>query len=204
VVASLSVRLVVVVGCVLLAVFACLAAVVTTGHALPWDHSIIDGLAWIPWERADVLASLSGLFAASVAAVVVVVLLWRRRFAAALLWCVTVGGVLLLDPALKALFERPALNPNSSGYSFPSGTAMISVAVLIGLLATVPAGRRRLVALLGALFLVAQGVVLVASAWHYPSDVLAGWCAATVWAALVWLVAFAGPRGTAVARSSEG
>ena len=177
-------------GCALLAVFAALAVVVTTGHALPWDHSIIDALAGLGISNG--LANLSAVLPVLVAAGTLLVLLRQRRFAAAVVWCVTVGGVIVLDPALKALFERPSRNLDSTAYSFPSGTAMLTVAILLALLATLPAGRRRTVAVLGGLFLLAQGIVLVGSGWHYPSDVIAGWCVAGVWAGLVWLVASSG------------
>ena len=108
---------------------------------------------------------------------------------------------LLLDPTLKELFERPARHPDS-GYTFPSGSATLALVVLLALLATVPAGRRWPIACLGAVFVVVQGIALVAAGWHYPSDVLAGWCAATAWAALVWLVASTRLRESALTDGS--
>jgi membrane-associated phospholipid phosphatase len=35
---------------------------------------------------------------------------------------------------------------------------------------------------------VAYGVLLVVQSWHYPSDIVAGWCFALAWAAGLWLV----------------
>jgi len=102
------------------------------------------------------------------------------------------------------LFERPSRNPDSTAYSFPSGTAMLTTAVLFALLATLPAGGRRPAALVGALYLLVQGVVLVGSGCHYPSDVVAGWCVAAVWAGVVWLVASSGSGGATVPQGSRG
>ena len=54
------------------------------------------------------------------------------------------GGTLALDPLLKNLIQRPAIDAEPGDYSFPSGSAMISLAVVIALVLTVPASSRAL------------------------------------------------------------
>jgi membrane-associated phospholipid phosphatase len=59
---------------------------------------------------------------------VLVALLAQRRTRELAFVVLAVGGMLVLDPVLKELFQRPPITEGSGGYSFPSGTAMISLA----------------------------------------------------------------------------
>ena len=106
------------------------------------------------------------------------------------------GGVIALDPVLKELVARPALNPTSSGYSLPSGSAMVLLAATMAVIASVPASRRPQVAAGGAALVLYQGAMLVSIRWHYPSDVVAGWCVTIAWLAAIWVAvgAFADVR----------
>lgn len=108
-----------------------------------------------------------------------------------------IGGV-TLSLLLKGAFERerPALVEHYdvvSTYSFPSGHALLSAVVYLTLgavLARLFSQRRVKLYLLGvASFLAfAVGLSRVFVGVHYPSDVLAGWCAGAAWASLCWLV----------------
>lgn len=107
------------------------------------------------------------------------------------------GGV-TLSLMLKGAFERerPSLVPYYdvvSTYSFPSGHALLSAVVYLTLgavLARLFSQRRVKLYFLGvATFLAfAVGVSRVFVGVHYPSDVLAGWCAGAAWASFCWLV----------------
>ena len=99
---------------------------------------------------------------------------------------------MLLDPLLKEVFRRRPLNEGSDGYSFPSGSAMVSLAVLIALVLTFPAARRTGIALAGTALVAAQGAILVSARWHYASDVVAGWSFSVAWVLLVRAIMFAG------------
>jgi undecaprenyl-diphosphatase len=118
----------------------------------------------------------------------IVVSLIRRKPRYALLWAVAVGGVVALDVPLKQLFRRPDLGSSSGGYSFPSGHAMAFAAVLAAIAFTASRRWRRWALLVGIPLLVCYGVALVYAWWHYPTDVIAGWCLATAWTAGFWLV----------------
>ena len=120
----------------------------------------------------------------------------RRAAADALrdFWAAVVGGILLLDPLLKAIFKRPSIEPSDGGYSFPSGTAMLSMAMIAAIvLCARRTLARMLLAALGAIFVLGYGISIVAHYWHYPSDVLAGWCVALAWVTALW-VAIVRPR----------
>jgi undecaprenyl-diphosphatase len=116
---------------------------------------------------------------------------WRR---AAVWLAIAMAGSLALDLTLKYLYHRArptayfGTAPHS--YSFPSGHALCSLCfygVMAGLLsARTKALFWRLViwTVAGAL-IVAIGLSRIYLGVHYPSDVLAGYLAATVWVTTV-------------------
>jgi len=107
------------------------------------------------------------------------------------------GG--LLNTVMKQLFgrDRPDVVPHLvavTSPSFPSGHSMLAAIVYLtlgALLARFAARRRTRVYILTvalfAAFLVGASRVYLGV--HYPSDVLAGWCAGLVWALVCWLTA---------------
>jgi membrane-associated phospholipid phosphatase len=122
------------------------------------------------------------------------VLAVRGRVVEALLAVVAVGGLLAVEPFLKDAFERPPPGGETHGWSFPSGTAMVTMAFTCwALLAAWPLvrHRRRLAVGVAAAFVLGYGLAIVYLGWHYPSDVVAGWCLAVAWVALLWLGATA-------------
>ena len=120
------------------------------------------------------------------------VLAWRRRYGAVAFATVAVGGASLLNLLAKALFQRhrPALWPQlapETDYGFPSGHAMGSLAVVATLVIILWPTRWRWVALIvGGLFVVLVGLSRLYLGVHYPSDVLAGWCASLAWVSGVY------------------
>lgn len=125
--------------------------------------------------------------------------LWLRRKTHAL-WLVVgavVGGV-IVSTLLKLGFDRPRpdvvphLTPIRTS-SFPSGHSMLAAVVWItlgALLASLEKSRRVKAYLLGlSLFVtVLVGLSRVFLGVHYPTDVLAGWCAGLTWAMLCWVL----------------
>ena len=125
------------------------------------------------------------------------------------MWLVAVaaagGGV--LSTAMKEFFGRgrPNVVPHLvdvASASFPSGHAMLAAIIYLtlgALLARFAARRRTRVYLLTAAMLLTLvvGGSRVYLGVHYPTDVLAGWCAGLVWAVTCWLVArYLQDRGT--------
>ena len=190
-----------VVGGVLLplGVFAALAAVVAGRGARGWDkdilrfsdryyHSSIAG-------PLEVTLKVSIGLGAAFAVAAVTVSLARRKWGQALFWALAVGGVLAFDPLLKEIFHRPPIGNHGGGSSFPSGNAMGSAAIVAATaLTSSPPWRRRALAI-GVPIVVAYGVALVYQFWHYPSDVVAGWCIAVAWTTSLWLVLGRAVRG---------
>jgi membrane-associated phospholipid phosphatase len=126
-------------------------------------------------------------------AAICVSLYYSNARAAALL-AITMLGVAVLDVALKHAFHRPRpvafFGATPSTYSFPSGHALGSFC-FYGMLAAILAARARG---RGAKFCVWMAAVLLVGmigfsriylGVHYPSDVIAGYCAAVVWVGAV-------------------
>lgn len=168
---------------------------------IPFDEPLLrfaHGLASDGFDRAFTWISLAGyshgVVPFDVVFVLALVLLRFRReatFAA-----VALGGSGLLNLAAKHVFERarPALWESvapEATYSFPSGHAMGSATLACVLILLAWRTRWRwpvLVAMTG--FTLAVGLSRVYLGVHYPSDILAGWAAASAWAVAVFLVVF--------------
>ena len=138
------------------------------------------------------LGSVAAVTAMCLAAICVS--LYFRRTRTAALLAITMLGVAALDVALKLAFHRPRpiafFGSTPSSYSFPSGHALGSLC-FYGILAAILAARVRG---RGAKFCVwmAAGVLVgmigfsrIYLGVHYPSDVIAGYCAGAVWVGAV-------------------
>jgi len=139
-------------------------------------------------------------FLGSVAAVTsmcltaVCISLYYRRTRTAALLAITMLGVAALDVALKHAFHRPRpvafFGATPSSYSFPSGHALGSLC-FYGILAAILAARARgrvarFCIWMAAVLLVGMiGFSRIYLGVHYPSDVIAGYCAAAVWVGAV-------------------
>jgi membrane-associated phospholipid phosphatase len=174
-----------------LAVLCALAVAVTVGGGIGWDTEVLrfaERHYQAPIvDPLDVGLRISLGLAAAFTAGVVIVLLVRGRRRHALFWALAIGGVAVLDAPLKHLFARAALGGPRGAYSFPSGNAMVSAAVVAAVILSSSASSRprRLAATLP--LLVAYGAATVYAWWHYPSDVIGGWCIGLAWVTALWL-----------------
>lgn len=190
------------------ALFAWLGERVARGEAVAWDGSaarLIDTTVPrvdLPLGAQSVLVAGALAGAAAMGAIGLRAVL-RGRVRELAFLVLSVGGMLALDPLLKAAFQRPPVSPDGSGYTFPSGTAMVSLALAAALTLLIrrPALRWAAVAAGGAVAL-ALGVSVVYLRWHYPSDVVGGWCLALGWVSALWLALLA-PRRRRARREAE-
>ena len=123
----------------------------------------------------------------------------RKKFGALVLVVVSIAGGAIVSTLLKQTFERPrpSLVPHLTevtSLSFPSGHSMIAAITYLtlgSLIARTTSDRRLKVYVLGfaALLTFIIGVTRVYLGVHYPTDVLAGWCAGISWALLCSLAA---------------
>jgi len=117
----------------------------------------------------------------------VVALALIRHFRESIFVAAATAGSALLNIAAKHAFARErdslweSISPETT-FSFPSGHAMgsMTIAVVIVLLAWPSRWRWIAVAAMGV-FVVMVGLSRIYLGVHYPSDILAGWAAASVW-----------------------
>ena len=138
------------------------------------------------------LGSVAAVTALCLVAICVSLYFHRTRTAALL--AITMLGVAALDVALKYAFRRPRpvafFGATPSSYSFPSGHALGSLC-FYGMLAAILSARARgrgakFCVWMAAVSLVGMiGFSRVYLGVHYPSDVIAGYCAAAVWVGAV-------------------
>ena len=182
------------------------------GHRAPfgWDRAIMLALrapgdparpvgpAWLHEVMVNVTALGSGtVLTGAVAAVVGLLLVKRLWLTAALAMAATLGGSILAAQAKHWVARpRPELVDHLvqvTGLSFPSGHATNSAIIyltLAGLVAQAEHGRtvRDYTFAVAVLLVGAIGLSRVYLGVHWPSDVLAGWCAGTGWAAAWWWI----------------
>ncbi len=198
----------------LLALFARILAPLFVFGSLAEDVWAREGFAWdlpllrLVHARATPTLDTTMLFFTRVGAplpmiafvgVILLALLARRRWHAAAFFALAVGGAAGLNVVAKLVFQRarPALWPSlvtETDYGFPSGHAMGSLAVVAALVLLLRGTRWRWPLLaIGGAFVAAVGLSRVYLGVHYPSDILAGWCASLAWVAGVWLLLRAAP-----------
>ncbi len=157
------------------------------------------GPVWFEEAMRDItgLGSMIVLVLVNAATLFYLLLVQRRR--EALLVLVAVGGGQILSSLLKLGIDRPRPDLVShlaevQTLSFPSGHAMMSAVTYLTLgamIVGIAPGRatRTYVLAVAVLITLLVGVSRVYLGVHWPTDVLAGWCAGFVWATLCWLVA---------------
>lgn len=159
------------------------------------------GLAANGWDaffvRISALGYLHGVV--PVDAILVFTLAFKRRLREGLFAGIAIIGSALLNLGVKQLFarERPSLWESiapESTFSFPSGHAMGSMTLACVLVLLAWHTRWRWPLLVGAsVFVALVGLSRIYLGVHYPSDILAGWAAASTWTAAIFLLVF--PHG---------
>jgi len=157
-----------------------------------WIHRTFPG--WLGGPMRLVTALGYYWVVLSLLAVTVPVFYRRGWKLSAVLLVVSTAGGILLTTVLKAVFRRTRPELFDSGYtasffSFPSGHATVAVG-FYGTLALILALRlegwkRWTVAISGVLLVLLIGFSRLYLGVHYPTDVLAGYLAATIWVSTV-------------------
>jgi len=195
----------------MLGVFGKIADEVMDGQTHAFDEAILRALrnpadladpigpAWLELAMRDITSLGSFTLVVLVTLGTIGYLIIDGKRAAAVLVLVAIAGGVVLSEGLKHLFARP--RPELVAHlvevqtaSFPSGHAMLSAVTFLtlgALLARIQS-RKRLkayvisVAILLTLLIGASRVYLGV---HWPTDVLAGWCAGAAWAMGCWVLA---------------
>jgi undecaprenyl-diphosphatase len=165
----------------------------------PGDTGDPIGPWWVETMFVDITALGGNTVVTLMTLAVLGYLVFDGKRAAALLVLVSVAGGVTLSSLLKLGFERP--RPDLVAHlvdvhtlSFPSGHAMVSAVTYLtlgALLAQVQARRRLKIYVLAVAVVLTLliGVSRVYLGVHWPTDVVAGWCAGTAWAIGCWVIA---------------
>ncbi|WP_224549698.1 phosphatase PAP2 family protein [Mesorhizobium sp. CA16] len=166
-------------------------------HAGQPDSPI--GPLWLEGAVRDVTALGSTAVLVLITTATILYLLLIRRPSTALFMFAAVAGGQVLSSLLKFEVDRPRPDlvshlVSETSLSFPSGHAMLSAVtyLTLGSLAArfLPDRRTKVFVLcLAVLTTVLVGASRIYLGVHWPSDVLAGWCAGFAWAMLCWLAA---------------
>ena len=179
------------------------------GEAFPFDAPMllaIHAMANAGFDRVFLFMSAIGYAWGVIPVDVLLVfgLAIRRHYREALFASVSIIGSLLINVAAKHSFARarPGLWQafvHENTYSFPSGHAMgsMTLAWVVVLLCWYPRSHlsrswRWPVTILAALFVLLVGLSRIYLGVHYPSDILAGWAAASVWVVGIYGLVFRG------------
>lgn len=163
------------------------------------DSTILD---WIHAQASPTLDTIFLIFTSignveyilPITIVLFTYLLIRRRRHSALILFFGVGGAAAANLVLKSLFhrDRPAFWQSlitETGYSFPSGHAMLSAALVLCILAIVWRTKWRIpTIILGGLVVFMIGLSRLYLGVHYPTDVVAGWSVSAIWIGIVVVV----------------
>ena len=108
----------------------------------------------------------------------------------------TLCGTIFLNTTLKIFFKRTrpdlwSLLVVEKSYSFPSGHAMISMALALTLIVLTYYSRARWFSIiLGAFYVVLIGFSRLYLGVHFPTDILGGWLISSVWILLATRLMF--------------
>jgi undecaprenyl-diphosphatase len=178
--------------------FGKLADEVHEGATLSWDEAILYSIHHNATPQLDWLIinaeRTGGFLTLPFLLVVVFALRFLQRARNAAFFALCVGGAYALNVLAKLVFqrERPALWTSplpETNYSFPSGHAMVSMAIAVAFTELSWRTKWRWpVVLLGIGSTLAIGFSRLYLGVHYPSDVLGGWSAGLLWACGLYLL----------------
>lgn len=181
-------------------VFAKLASEVIDTQPISLDVTI---LQWIHAQSTSFLDDLFLIittignveYILPITVAILVYLLYKKQKLNALIVFFGVGGAAAANLILKLIFhrDRPAFWQSAiteTGYSFPSGHAMLSSALLLCLIVLLWNTKWRSAAIIGGGVLIALiGLSRLYLGVHYPTDIVAGWSVSLVWIIIVTIIA---------------
>lgn len=180
-------------------VFIQLADEILEAEPIPADTTILEAIRSLSSPVMDIvflvfttIGNVEALI--PITLLIVAYLLYKKQRRNALIVTFGLGGAAAANVVLKLIFQRdrPELWDRlivESGYSFPSGHAMATSALIFALIVILWNTRWRLVAILfGGFLMVMIGLSRMYFGVHYATDIIAGWSLSLAWVLLVALI----------------
>lgn len=172
--------------------FTSLAEEVMETETLAFDAAVLNQIhQWASPELDSLILFITslagGYFIAILTLILAAAFYLRREIYNSVYILLTLGGTLVLNLGLKLFFKRTrpdlwSLLVVEKSYSFPSGHAMISMALALALIVLSFYSRARWAAIVsGILYVLAVGFSRLYLGVHYPTDILGGWIMSAVW-----------------------
>lgn len=165
----------------------------------PTDPGLPVGPTWLTKMMVDITALGGVTVLTLLVTLVVVYLALRRKFRTAAFVTVSILGGWALSSAMKIGIARPRPEVvqhlvEVTDMSFPSGHAMLSAITYLTLGAMLSRieeqpSLRYFFPLVAVVLTLIIGLSRIYLGVHYPTDVLGGWAAGTVWACASWFAA---------------
>lgn len=180
-------------------IFLKLAGEVVEKEQIPFDVAILEMIhtqANTTWDAVFFAITTAGDVASIIAITIILsaYLYYKKRRRDMVILVASVGGAAVANIVLKLLLQRarPSLWHSSvveTTFSFPSGHAMLSSALIFSLVVILWKTRYRWLAIVGgALFVLLVGLSRLYFGVHYPSDIIAGWSVSMAWVVIVAFV----------------
>ena len=156
------------------------------GWPLPVDQAVLRAINSHATSTLDTLFLTltnlgSAIFVTTATLLLLVSSLVRKRYRLAIFITIVMGGMIICNLLLKALFERPRPDLwewliQETSYSFPSGHATASMALGIVLLVYFWHTKWRIfVCVMALLYVLTVSFSRLYLGVHYPSDIIGGW-----------------------------
>jgi membrane-associated phospholipid phosphatase len=176
-----------------------LATAILSGRSMAFDTSVLFQLHQYQSAKLAHIANLVCMLVTCTSVFILAYWCWRRQWAKALFWFASTAGASLLCGIGKKVMERHrpelwALASKHATFSFPSGHATQSMAILVALLLLAPPEKRKTIFALGLPCIALVGLCRLYLGLHYPTDIAAGWALALSWCSLLGLLCL--PRAT--------
>jgi membrane-associated phospholipid phosphatase len=176
--------------------FILLAHAIREGETLPFDRAILLWIhGWAPEGLGSAVVTatnVGGPVGTVIITAILAGLLWyKRRKYAAITVVAGVAGAAAMNIVLKSLFERSrpdlwARLVHEASFSFPSGHAMASSALVFSVMVVLWRTKWRVLAIsIGLVYMVIIGFTRLYLGVHYPTDIIAGWLVSLGWVATV-------------------
>ncbi len=191
------------VALLLIWLFSTLAGQVLEDKLESFDNRIIGFFDALATSSLDVMYTLiteiGSVWFLSSSSIIVVLLLWFKAKDkwAALFFIIAIGGNGALTWVLKQIYERgrPSINEaiDAIGFSFPSGHSMGSFVFYGFLIYLVIKSTHKTFIKAGVSIVLSLLVLLIGTSRiylgaHFPSDIVAGYLAGTIWLTLCLLI----------------